>query len=306
MRNENVKLWKEVDNKANLTAYILDDSSEIRIKKRPSMIICPGGAYLYTSDREAEPIAMKFASLGYNTFVLRYNTYFKDVEAGFATIGQVDERIEVNTNTRYPQPLFDLAKAMLIIRGNVEEWNIDVDNISVCGFSAGGHLAATLGTKWDSNLLKEKFGVNNELFKPKSVILGYPVIDYVLMNEVALKSEDKGVSGLFKMSNEAFFGERHPSDELLKEISPSYNVTSNTVPMFIWHTANDGLVDSRNSLNLAIALAENKIPYELHIFESGPHGLALCDESTANEDAHINLDYAVWVDLASKWLRKNR
>ena len=84
MKIENIKLWE--DNEANLTAYILDEFSRVKMKRRPAVIICPGGAYLRTSDREAEPVAMKFASIGFNTFVLRYNTYFKSKEDGFSYI----------------------------------------------------------------------------------------------------------------------------------------------------------------------------------------------------------------------------
>ncbi|WP_291665897.1 hypothetical protein [Clostridium sp.] len=96
MKIETIKLWEEKNNEANLTAYILDEFPRIRLNKRPGIIICPGGAYLRTSDREAEPVAMKFASLGFNTFVLRYNTYFKSKEDGLAYIvGNSNKEIQV-------------------------------------------------------------------------------------------------------------------------------------------------------------------------------------------------------------------
>lgn len=302
MKIENIKLWE--DNEANLTAYILDEFSRVKMKRRPAVIICPGGAYLRTSDREAEPVAMKFASIGFNTFVLRYNTYFKSKEDGFSYImGKNSEKIEINKNTRYPQPLFDLAKAMLIVREKATEWNIDLENISVCGFSAGAHLSALLGVHWNSDLLKEKFKVESKIFKPKTIILGYPVIDYMVIKELDIKSKDKMSIELFKVSNEAVFGERNPSDELRKELSISCNITRDMPPTFIWHTANDELVYAKNSLNLVIALAEKNIQYELHIFENGPHGMSLCNEVTASESSQINLECEVWFELAIKWLK---
>ena len=192
---------------------------------------------------------------------------------------------------------------MLIVREKATEWNIDLENISVCGFSAGAHLSALLGVHWNSDLLKEKFKVESKIFKPKTIILGYPVIDYMVIKELDIKSKDKMSIELFKVSNEAVFGERNPSDELRKELSISCNITRDMPPTFIWHTANDELVYAKNSLNLVIALAEKNIQYELHIFENGPHGMSLCNEVTASESSQINLECEVWFELAIKWLK---
>lgn len=307
MKIEKIKLWEEENNEANLTAYILDEFSRIRLNKRQAIIICPGGAYLRTSDREAEPVAMKFASLGFNTFVLRYNTYFKSKEDGLAYIeGNKNKEIKVNKNTKYPQPLFDLAKSMIIVKERAEEWNIDLDNISICGFSAGAHLAASLGVNWNSNLLKDKFKVENEIFRPKSIILGYPVIDYMVIKELNTKSKNKMDIDLFKVSNEALFGTESPSDELREALSITNKITNNMPPTFIWHTANDELVYAENSLKLALALSEKEIKYELHIFQEGPHGMALCNEVTASKDEEVNKECEIWFDLVIKWLMKNR
>ena len=98
--------------------------------------------------------------------------------------------------------------------------------------------------------------------------------------------------------------EINPSDEDIKELSPVNYVSSKTPPTFMWHTASDGLVSVRNSLNFATELSKNGIPYELHIFENGGHGLSLCDEVTANEDAHINPEAKVWVNMVLTWLKK--
>lgn len=295
---EKIKLWED-EEKVNLTTYILDNSEEMRIKKRPAVIVCPGGAYLGTSDREAEPVAMKFVSEGYNAFVLRYTTYFKEWVSDFNNPPKGNEK------SKHPQPLFDVAKAIMLIKENADKWNIDSNNITVCGFSAGAHLTATLGTSWDSELLKEKFGVDSEMFRPKSLILGYPVTDYICMKELMIRSNDPVLSNFWEISNMALFGEANPSDERLKELSPAYNVSCNTPETFIWHTANDELVAVENSLNFAKSLSKNKIPYDLHIFEDGPHGLSLCNEATAAEDIHVNKECEVWFNMAISWLKKN-
>lgn len=307
MKSEEIRLWKDKENEAFLTTYILDEFTRLNSKKRPAVIICPGGAYLRTSDREAEPVAIKFASLGFNTFVLRYNTFFRSKEDGFNYINKnTNKKIKVNKNTKYPQPLFDLAKAMIIIRENAEAWNIDVDNISICGFSAGAHLAALLGTQWQSTLLKDKFNSESEVFKPKTLILAYPVIDYMIIKELKDKSNNKIDIDMFNVSNEAFFGEENPSDKLRKKLSICNNITDNMIPTFIWHTANDELVCVQNSLNLALALSKKNITYEMHIFENGPHGMSLCNEVTAAEVSQINKDCEKWFELAVEWLSKYR
>lgn len=294
---EKVKLWENNED-VTLTSYILDNSKEIRINKRPAIIICPGGGFLNTSDREAEPIAMKFAGEGYNTFVLRYTTYFNGPIRDFNNLP------EGNKESKNPQPLFDLAKSMLTVRENADKWSIDTDKIFVCGFSAGGHLSASLGVHWQDELLKEKFDVDSELFKPNGLILGYPVLDYTLIKELMLKKGDKFSERFWEVSNNALFGEANPSDEYLRELSPVNYVTSKTPPTFMWHTASDGLVSVRNSVNFATELSKNEIPYELHIFENGGHGLSLCDDVTANNDDHINPEVKVWFDMALTWLKK--
>ena len=294
---EKIKLW-ENNEEVTLTSYILDNSEELRMKKRPTIIICPGGGFLMTSDREAEPIAMKFAGEGYNTFVLRYTTHFNNQKIDFNNLP------EGNKGSNYPQPLFDLGKAILTVRKNADEWSVDTNKIFVCGFSAGAHLTASLGVHWQDDLLKEKFNVESELFKPNGIILGYPVLDYNLMEELMVEKNDKSLKEFWEISNNALFGEPYPSKEYLKELSPVNYVTSNTPPTFMWHTANDGLVSVRNSINFATELSKKEIPYELHIFEDGVHGLSLCNEVTANEDAHVDSDVEIWFQMVLTWLKK--
>lgn len=297
MRINKIKLW-ENNEEVTLTSYILDNSKEIKIKRRPTVIICPGGGFLMTSDREAEPIAMKFAGEGYNTFVLRYTTHYNKQNIDFNNLPKGNE------NSKYPQPLFDLGKAILTIRKNADEWSVDTNKLFVCGFSAGGHLVASLGVHWDSDLLKDKFKVESELFKPNGLILGYPVLDYNLMEELMLEVNDKGLNEFWGISNNALFGEPNPSKEYLKELSPVNYVSKNTPPTFMWHTANDGLVSVRNSINFANELSKKGVPYELHIFEDGVHGLSLCNEVTANEASHINKNAEVWFGIVLTWLKK--
>jgi acetyl esterase/lipase len=263
---ERINLWGDCDD-VTLHSYILDNSKEFQTDKaRPAIIICPGGAYLGTSDREAEPVALRFAAQGYHTFVLRYTTHFKEWVHDFNNLPPSNE------NSAYPQPLFDLAIAILIVRENASKWLVDSEKIAICGFSAGGHLAASMGVHWHSGLLREKFNVHNEMLQPNAIILGYPLLDFQLMKEKIETESNEIARDLFNLANKAVFGTSSPSTEQFSELSPINYVSSRTPPTFIWHTADDELVYAENSLKFATVLAKHKVLYELHVFESGVHG----------------------------------
>jgi len=257
------------DYNPSLSLYILNTSEEISPDyKRQSVVICPGGGYEFTSDREAEPIALRFMAAGFNAFVLRYS---------------------VKTNL-YPVQLLEVSAAVAYVRSMGEKWHIDADKIVVCGFSAGGHLAGSLGVFWEESFIKEKLGIKAGQNKPNAMILSYPVItsgefahvgsfDYLLGKEAS------------KRAREALSLEKH--------------VSSNTPPTFIWHTMDDATVPVENALLFANALKEKDIPFELHIYNKGVHGLALCDKTTANMERadHISPHVGTWFNLAVEWLR---
>ena len=137
-----------------LYTYIIDHSPEMDYHKaRPAVIICPGGGYAMTSDREAEPVALRFNSLGFQAFVLRYSVM----------------------KVRFPGALLELAKAVATVRENAGEWDINPDKIVVCGFSAGGHLTASLGV-FGTAILSKPLGYAGQEIKPNGIILSYPVI----------------------------------------------------------------------------------------------------------------------------------
>jgi acetyl esterase/lipase len=294
---EKIKLWKD-DNEAYMQTYILHNSQEYKTgERRPAVIICPGGAYFKATDRESEPVAMRFATLGYNAFVLKYNTYYGD---------KIIDRKNPppgNENTAYPQPLYDIAQAILTIRENAENWLIDTNKIILCGFSAGGHLVSGMGVHWQDELFTAKFNVDSELLRPSALILGYPLTDYLVMREGA-KSDNPGAVAFQEIANKIVFGKTNPSDEELMKLSPVNYVSDKTPPTFLWHTADDESVYVSNSLRFATMLTKYKVPYELHIFESGVHGLSLADETTAANEKHVRPDCQVWFDLAATWLKK--
>lgn len=142
MISEVIKLYED-RNDVTLTTYILQDSPQLLAGgRRPAIIICPGGAYLDCSDREAEPVAMKFASMGYHTFVLRYSRYGTEPDGSKADFfGRMSEPLP-KEHCLYPTHMREIGKSMLIIHEHAAEWLVDTEKIAVCGFSAGAHNAA--------------------------------------------------------------------------------------------------------------------------------------------------------------------
>lgn len=270
---EKIKL-KDISSKlkesnAVISIYIPENSEEINInKKRETIIMCPGGGYVMTSDREAEPVALKFVAEGFNVVVLRYSV----------------------APNKFPKALIELAATVDYVRSKSKEWNVDKDKIIVCGFSAGGHLAGSLGVLWDNKILEEALEINKDNIKPNAMILCYPVI----------------TSGEFahKGSFDNLLGE-NVSEVEREKLSLEKLVSKNTPTTFLWHTFDDGAVPVQNSLFFANSLASNNVPFELHIYPNGVHGLSLCEELTAmnGQSEHINQHAGTWFKLAVEWIK---
>lgn len=234
-------------------------------QKRGAVLICPGGGYGYTSEREAEPIALEFNAAGFHAFVLHYSV----------------------APRKHPQPLLDVSRAIRRIREHAEEWNIVKDKIAVCGFSAGGHVAASLGVHWDKPFLQDGYDDHAETNRPNALILSYPVIS---SGEHTHRDSFNNLLGA------------EPEASLLAEMSLEEQVNEKTPPAFIWHTFEDQLVPVENSLLFAQAMRRLGIPFELHIYPEGPHGLSLATKLTATNEEQINPHVATWMDLCIQWL----
>lgn len=297
MKVEKIYLYENRTD-VSLTTYVLDDSTEMLAgKTRPAIIICPGGAYLSCSDREAEPVALRFASMGYHTFVLRYSTY-----GGGNDFPDLSKSLEPKPECQYPMNMREIGQAMLIVRDHAKEWLVDTDRIAICGFSAGAHNCAMYETNWFKPVMTEYFNRPAEDFRPAAVILGYTLSDYVFMKDATIG--DPGAMAMFAASNTAFLGAVEVSDERLAEVSPARNVTELTPPTFLWATSEDNLVPVQHSIRMAHALADKGIPFELHIFEKGAHGLSLSTQAVAQAKSQVKPDVAKWVELVDEWLLK--
>ncbi len=261
-----------------LYAYIPNETEELApfMPKRPTVLICPGGAYRYTSDREAEPVALFYLSKGYNCFVLRYSC----------------------APARFPVQVAEAGKALLTIKENAERFKVDTDRIYVCGFSAGGHLAASLGVFWDKPFLADILGTTNEMLKFKALVLGYPVITYKAERMIKDSSREtfKGTWGSYRnLLGEKFYDEKTADLMCLDK-----QVSKNTPPCFIWSTFEDAAVPVECSLLFALALRNNDVPTELHIYEHGRHGRSVGTRVCCPEDLRL----ADWLEVSYKWLEE--
>jgi len=187
---------------------------------------------------------------------------------------------------RHPQPLLDVSRAMCIIRENSDNWKVDKDKIAVCGFSAGGHLAASLGVHYDKPYL-DAAGIILGENRPSAMILAYPVIT---MKEFAHKGSRDNLLG------------PNPDEALINEMSLETQVSEKTPPAFIWHTVEDKSVPVENSLLFASALQKHKVPFELHVYPYGPHGLSLANKETDNGNKGIYPHVSGWINLCIEWL----
>ena len=299
MRVEQFQLY-ENDPNVTLTAYILDDSPEMLSgKSRPAVLVCPGGAYMFVSDREADPVAIRFAAMGYHAFVLRYSVYsnsgipFPDPDKSPAYKKSV-----------YPNPALEIGMAMLLIRSHAREWKVDMDKIILNGGSAGANNCAEFAVHYQDPDFCAAIKARPEDIRPAAAVLAYGVYDYVLMKRTLQKIGDQSRIEVNRGYNLAAMGEADPSEETLKKASPIFYITKDTPPMFLWATREDNTVPVDQTLAMALALEEAGVPCETHIFEKGDHGLSTADQAAAQAKEQINPDVAVWMTLAETWLSK--
>lgn len=250
---------------AKLELYLLEQKCEWKeYEKRPFVLICPGGAYAMCGDRDSEPIALAFVGERYHAGVLRYSI-----------------RPSENDPPVGDAPFWDVLAAIKYVRQHADEWGVDPDRIIVEGDSAGGHASIIAAEHWNDTSFYPDAG---PLCKPNALILGYPVITAWLY----------GHSGsIFNLT-----GDWHYSRAAEEKYSAELHVNRDVPPTFLWHSMGDDCVPCWNSYLLAKELHKLHIPYELHIFTTGWHGLSLGNGEVGCHEPHA----AKWFSLAIDWL----
>lgn len=231
-------------------------------KPLPCVIVFAGGAYRCRAPHEAEPYAQFFNSRGLQAVT-------------------VDYRVSPN---RFPAGLADAQRAVKLVRSHAAEWGINPNRVAVCGSSAGGHLAASVLLYDDMTIPAGHTpdAADAESARPNGAILCYPVIS------VGAEFGHVG-SGKELLGKEKYEAE-HGAFDL------QYKVTDKTPPVFLWHTSDDSCVNVKNSLVFCESLRDHGVPFELHVYPHGPHGLGLAQDRA---------DVGAWCGLAADWVLRN-
>ncbi|MDL4839612.1 alpha/beta hydrolase [Aquibacillus rhizosphaerae] len=236
----------------SMTPYLLEGNS-----RYPLIIVIPGGGYSHRADHEGSPVAKWLNSLGISAVVLNYR-----VNPDFHTY-----------------PMEDAQRAIKMVRHYADEWQIDKDRVGVLGFSAGGHLASTVGTHFEGDHLVDEDPISQQSNRPNLMILCYPVITMGKYTHLG--------------SKQTLLGRNH-EESLVNYYSNEKHVDEKTPPTFLWHTADDSSVPVENSIHFVESLSKHNVSHELHIFESGPHGLGLAKDSYS---------VSMWTTLCEIWLK---
>ncbi len=225
-----------------------------------AVVICPGGGYGFLAvDHEGKQIADWLNSIGVAGFMLQYR---------------------IAPRYHHPAPLQDAQRAIRTVRARAKEWHIDLQRIGIWGFSAGGHLASTAGTHFDSGKADSDDPIERAGSRPDFLILSYPVIT------MELPYTHMG-------SRNNLIG-KNPDPELVANLSNYKQVTAKTPPTFLFHTNADDGVLPENSVFFYLALRQAKVPAELHIYEKGPHGVGLAPKDPV---------LSTWKDRLQAWLK---
>jgi len=224
-----------------------------------AIVVCPGGGYGHLADHEGHTVAVWLNQIGITAAVLKYR---------------------LGPRYGHPSPIQDAARAIRTLRARAAEWRLDPNRIGIWGFSAGGHLAATAATHFDDGDAKAADPIERVSSRPDLAVLAYPVIS--MLSEITHAGSRKNLLG------------DSPSPALVELLSNEKQVTPQTPPVFLFHTADDSAVNVENSLLFAEALRKAKVRFELHVFEKGRHGVGL-----AQSDPRLS----IWPQLLERWLR---
>jgi len=284
MGSNDLKLWKKNapdedlfsttgdlynDGFPTLTPYLLKGK-----KNRPAILVCPGGAFRLRASNEGKPIAEWLNQIGINAFVLNYRV------APFTPF----------TSTK------DAVRAVRYIRYHALEFNIDPERIGMIGFSAGGYLTSFVGTRFDNGIIEP----DSRDAQMMSMLLGEPNLNDPIdqtsskLNAMILCYAETAPFSKDKLPSDSLLTEDITMDEMIDFTSNHKYISVKTPPTFLWITATDHWNFQRQNLLFAQALNELNLPFDLHVFSKGPHGLGLGEEEPT---------VAIWPKLCENWIK---
>ncbi|ACT06813.1 pectin acetylesterase [Dickeya chrysanthemi Ech1591] len=241
-----------------ITVYVPDNPNGT------ALLITPGGSYQrVVLDKEGSDLAPYFTQQGYTLFVMTYRMPADGHQEGADA------------------PLADAQRAIRTLRSHAVQWRIDPQRIGIMGFSAGGHVAASLGTRFAQTVYPAQDEIDHVSARPDFMVLMYPVIS--MQENIAHAGSRKALMG------------SHPSEAQIERYSAEKQVSAQTPPTFLVHAIDDPSVSVDNSLVMLSALRENKIPAEIHLFEQGKHGFGI--------RGTVGLPAAAWPQLLNNWIK---
>ncbi|HEM3707229.1 TPA: alpha/beta hydrolase [Streptococcus suis] len=288
------KIFLNSRKSAYLEVYSLDSEISYGVhKKRPAMIICPGGAYLISAVKEGEAVASQFLAKGYSCFVLRYSTFLTSRES------MENEKPAIDEEAYYPKQILELMETIHLIHQNSEKWNIDTENIFAIGFSAGGHIVGTVATRWNDELFTQQlsFIPSETELKLTGCILCYPMLEGPL-----LKHPNENLRKQSNLMELCLYGHLKPTQQEMRELELHRYVSNDTSPIFAWHTTGDDVTSTKVTTKFIEKLQDKNIEVEFHMFSGGQHGLSIANSLYAKTPQENNKRISVWVDLACNWL----
>src|SRR5699024_9739612 len=242
--------------KPELTVFLPDQKKA----NGTGVVICPGGGYAHLAmEKEGYKVAQWLNSMGVAAFVLKYR---------------------LGMRYHHPAELMDGKRAMQIVHENAQQWHLDKNRIGIMGFSAGGHLASTVGTHFDLSNPQATDSLQAYRSRPDFMILIYPVI--------TMKKDLTHQGSRINLLGE------HPDSSLVHLLSNETQVTPQTPPTFLVHTSNDPVVGVMNSMQFYMALRKAGVPAEMHLYEDGPHGFGLAQQNEL---------LSSWTGLLKKWMK---
>ena len=276
--------------------YIMDSEINYReYRKRPAILVAPGGAYAVHATKESEPVAIQFMQMGYQVFVLKYS------------VGSDRSRPEkgIIKSAVYPLQAVEMLEALHIVKEHADEWNIDKNRIFLMGFSAGGHVCASCGVRWnDPAIVKQlSFRPKKDELKAAGIVLGYPFL-VPNSDEFFKKHPLKAVEKVQHIMNYVLYQSDFPSQKDVEKVNLINYISQDTVPMFLWHSIDDQVIDAGNSTRFISKLLEYGISAEYHLFGHGEHGKALENSLTHKRDEMIDHHLNSWISLADYWMNR--
>lgn len=252
-----------------ITYYGLQDNPQLLQKKRPLILVFPGGSFDHLSLREGEPVALAYVARGFNAAVVSYN-------------------LNTDPGKIYPDAALSGLKAISYFRKNSEKLGIDQDRITTIGFSAGGHVVSSMNVMAESEKWQTKYNFNHNQVAPNATILGYPLINI----------KDIG----FTLPPDA--NQKMPAAKEL--LDTALGVTPDTPPTFIFQAVDDPVVLIDNTIEYITALRKKRVYFEAHLFNKGGHGFSLATPEVAMAGREPDSHLAHWFELSLEWLKDRK